>query len=186
MATRKKTRQSSKAAAKSLLGRKVAAAIAIIIIIIAIIGAAYYGLSQTAPGGSGSFQRFKDTFNSAPRVFIYAEYVNATTFGYTETCAVNMVEQIIGSPSSHRNASTISFAQIDTATDKCALSILGSSANATTNMTSLQCVAAGVGAPSIFINYSYSNHTDVIGSNLYVSGDAGFLTQCGISAQISS
>ena len=39
---------------------------------------------------------------------------------------------------------------------------------------------------SIFINYSYSNHTDVIGSNLYVSGDAGFLTQCGISAQISS
>jgi hypothetical protein len=185
MAEGKKSDRTAPRKARAALGRKILGAIAILVIALAVMGAVFYGLTSSQSGSYGNFQSFKKAFNSAPSIFIYAEYSNASTFAYTETCAVNLIEQIIGSQIAHRNASTMSFAQLNASGGKCVLTALGPGSNST-NMSLSQCISMGAGKPGIFINYSTSNYTRVAGGDLYVGGNAQFLSQCGISAQISS
>jgi hypothetical protein len=160
------------------------AIIAIIIIAIAVLTAVFYAVGSVLGASSGTFQSFKQAFNSAPKVYIYAEYSNGTTFSYAETCAVNLIEQVIGSPVSHRNETTMSFVQVNTTGNRCSVATLGS--NGTTSMNLTGCLELGSSSPSVFISYSPTNSTVVKNNDLYVSGTLNYLAECGISAEMTS
>ncbi|EQD67411.1 hypothetical protein B2A_00768, partial [mine drainage metagenome] len=54
-----------------------------------------------------------------------------------------------------------------------------------TNTTRAACLGYGKSMPSIFINYSTANSTVIKPTQLYFTGDAKFLDECGIAYQIT-
>jgi hypothetical protein len=140
--------------------------------------------NMTGGGGQGSFQGFQTHFYSAPRVAIYVTYLNGSTFSYAAGCAYSMIEKMIESSTNHRNASTIDFLIIANSTSCLApIGVLGAS-NGTRVIPISECLATSSHEPSVFINYSATNSTVVRAGNLYTSGDALFLSECGISSEL--
>ena len=89
---------------------------AAIIIIVAIIAAAIFTAPYILNGQSGQnapFNSFRNNFNSAPRVDIVVAAYNGTVLSGTIGCATAIIENIVGSKSMHRNASTIDLSIIN-------------------------------------------------------------------------
>lgn len=161
--------------------RKYAAVIGIVVIIVVIAGAAVYGLSSTK--GTG-FSTFKSGFDSAPRVAIYATGYNGTALSATIGCATAVIESVVGSPTSHRNASTIDLFVINQTACAYENGIGSTITNYTFNSIS-NCVGASRSEPSIFINYSSVNTTIVKPTALYIYGNSEFLALCGVASEIT-
>jgi hypothetical protein len=162
--------------------RKYVAVIGTVVIILIIAGALVYGLSSNSPT---SFSTFKAGYNSASRVAIYASAgSNNTGIGSTVGCATALIEGLIGSPSSHRNASTIDFFIMNQTSCVYEHGIGGAVGNYTYNSPG-NCINTSKSEPSIFINYSVVNSTVIKPTVLYISGDAQFLSLCGVASEIT-
>lgn len=167
---------------KSSSSKKYAAVIGTIAIILIIAGALVYGLSGSNPT---SFSTFRSNYNSASRVAIYASAgTNGTGISSTIGCATALVESLIASPSSHRNASTIDFFIMNQTACVYENGVGGTVGNYTYNSPG-NCINTSRSEPSIFINYSAVNSTVIKPTALYISGDAQFLSLCGVASEIT-
>ncbi len=189
MASAKASKESKKAtkAAESEGGGYLVPAV-IIVAVIAIALVLGYLASSTILGGGGggqqSLQGFENSFYAAQRVGIYVTYLNGSSFAYADGCASNLIESITASRSHHRNMTTIDLMIIANSTSCLAPNGPLGSANGTKVIPISSCLAISHSEPSIFINYSDTNSTAVRSGNLYTSGDALFLSECGISSEL--
>ncbi|MEM0149915.1 MAG: hypothetical protein QXW10_03410, partial [Candidatus Micrarchaeaceae archaeon] len=167
---------------KEGIEKKTIAIIAIIIIFASVFSALFYGLVAYKPT---SFKAFADNFNKASSVSIYVNYTNSTDFAPELSCSTALIEELISSTTVHKNASQINFYVLYN--DSCIYrqGALGTLISNYTNATRSECVGYGSGKPSIFINYSNSNSTIITPNRLYFTGDAKFLSECGIANQIT-
>jgi len=155
-----------------------------VIVIAAVLG---YLASRSWGGGGGSqesFQAFQSSLYAAPRAAIYVTYLNGTSFSYSASCAYSLIESLISNRAHHRNASSIDFMIIANSTSCLAPSGALGASNGTRVIPISSCLAASRSEPSIFINYSSVNSTSIRSGNLYTSGDALFLSECGISSEL--
>jgi hypothetical protein len=160
--------------------------IAILIIVVIIIVALFAGviLNPKSPNNS-SFETFKKNYDSAARVNIFVAGYNGSILSSTIGCATAIIEQTVASKTNHRNSSTIDLNIINQTSciRSKGLGVIG--ANYIT--TSLQnCLNTTATEPTIYINYSKQNTTIIRPEYLYVSGDALFLSECGLAPEISS
>ncbi len=172
---RKDNAENSKSNSKTL------AVIGIIVIVAIIAGALAYGLTSTP---ATSFNSFKSRFNSAQRIGIVAYGYNGTEVSYTVGCASAIIESVVGSASSHRNASTIDFYIVNSTECVSEHGVAGTVQNYT-NSTAGNCISEADAEPSIFISYNNTNSTKVTQDSLQIKGDGEFLSMCGISSEIS-
>ncbi len=154
--------------------RAIYAAAFILIVVIIVAGGLVYGLRNAS--GQASFQQFQGNFNAAPRVAIYEQYSNPSTYPYVIACGDSIIEQL--GVSGVRNTSTIDFF-VETNATSC-INKNG------TNIGLRACMNYSAKEPSIFVNYSSSNSTIIKPDALYVTGDAKFLSECGIASSITS
>ncbi len=164
---------------------KYAAAIVIIVVIIAAaIFASPYILNGQS-GSNASFNSFRNNFNSAPRVNIVVAAYNGTVLSGTISCATAIIENIVGSKSLHRNASTIDLSIINQT--GCILSHgIGQLNGSNYTVTSLQdCLNLTGTEPALYINYSTKNTTIIRPDYMYVSGDGVFLRECGVASSLT-
>ena len=157
---------------------------AVIVIAVLVIAAALGIAAYTYGGGQGSFQSFQSAFYSAPRVGIYVTYTNGTAFSYSSGCAYSIIQRIIASRTHHRNASTIDFLIIANSTSCLGPDGALGSSNGTKITPLPECLAVSAHEPSIFINYNMTNSTSIRSGNLYTSGDALFLSECGVASEL--
>jgi hypothetical protein len=158
-----------------------------ILIIVVIIGFALFAgvLLNPKSQNNSSFNTFKENYDSAARVNIFVAGYNGTILSSTIGCATAIIEQTVASKTNHRNSSTIDLNIINQTSciRSSGLGVIG--ANYIT--TSLQnCLNTSSTEPSIYINYSKQNTTIIRPDYLYVSGDALFLSECGLAPEISS
>ncbi len=180
----KETKES--APAKGRQGVGVAKYIIAIIIIVVIIGVALFAgsLLSTKPNSSSSFETFKENYDSAARVNIFVAAYNGTVLSSTIGCATAIIEQTVGSKTDHRNASTIDLNIINQTSciRSTGLGVIGANY---INTTLQNCLNTSSTEPSIYINYSLQNTTLIRPDYLYVSGDALFLSECGLAPELS-
>lgn len=156
--------------------------IGIIIAILVALGVATYYLQHS--GNTSDFNTFKSTFNSAPRVAIYATGYNGTAVSATIDCASLIIEQITGNPQIHRSPDSIDFFAINQTSCVFENGVGGTVQNYTYNSIG-SCLAVSSTEPSIFLNYSGVNSTAITPRSLRIYGDTGFLTMCGIASELS-
>lgn len=162
---------------------KLIAIIGIIVIIIIIAGALAYGLYVNQPS---NFNAFRARFDSSQRVGIVAYANNGTEESYTVGCASAIIESVVESPTSHRNASTIDFFVLNSTSCVYENGVAGTIQNSTIkNDTAQDCLAKAGAEPSIFISYNSTNYTKVTPDSLQINGNAQFLSMCGIAEEIS-
>ncbi len=162
-------------------GRKYLAVIGIVVVFIAVAGGLVYGLGRTQPT---SFSTFKQNFDSAPRVAIYATGYNGTQLGSTIGCATAVIESIVGSSTYHRNSSTIDLYVMNSTACTFENGIGGQISNYSFNSIG-NCLSASQHEPSIFINYSETNITRITPTTLHISGNEQFLELCGVASEIT-
>jgi hypothetical protein len=158
-----------------------------IILIIVIIGVAIFAgaILNNKQAPNGNFNVFKQNFDSAPRVNIFVAAYNGTVLSSTIGCGTAVIEEIVGSRTEHRNSSTIDL-NIVNQTSCIRSKGLGEETTNVTITTSLQnCLNTTNSEPTLYINYSMTNKTIITPDYLYVSGDATFLRECGVAAQIT-
>ncbi|MCW6159752.1 MAG: hypothetical protein LVQ95_01530 [Candidatus Micrarchaeales archaeon] len=174
-ATPAKARIAKKAGEPDKGGKRLLyAAVFIIVVVVIVAGGLVYGLRNSS--GQASFQQFQRNFNAAPRVAIYEQYSNASTYPYVIACGDSVIEQL--GVSRVRNTSTIDFF-VETNSTSC-INKNG------TNIGLQACMNYSAKEPSIFVGYNKSNSTIIKPNALYVTGDAKFLSECGIAAEITS
>lgn len=159
-------------------------ALAVVIIVIAAVIGYLLAKGYGSAGGQGSFSSFQGSFYSAPRVGIYVSYINGTTFSYADGCATDLIESMIASRAHHRNATTIDFMVIANSTSCLKPNGPLGSSNGTSVEPISSCLNVSSHEPSVFINYSRANTTSIRGDSLYTSGDALFLSECGIASEL--
>ncbi len=168
---------------KSTLQNSIIMAVTIIIVFVAALLISIYLLSSNAPKNATTFASFQRSFYSAPRVAIYVNDMNQSTYQYTLGCATSLIESIVANKNEHRNSSTIDFYVINNTLCVAPNGALGKS-NGTINMSASKCLSSINNQPSIFINYSATNKTTISGTTLYTSGDYNFLRECGIASEL--
>ncbi|MCL5092489.1 MAG: hypothetical protein M1364_02395 [Candidatus Marsarchaeota archaeon] len=161
---------------------KYIAAFGIIIIVLAFAGAIVYGVSNS--NAQTPFSVFQKNFNTANAVNIYIVGNNGTAISSTSGCATAIIQAIEFNATHRRNSSTISFFALNQ-TGCVYLSGLGKAAKNYTYSSASACIKQSASKPSIFINYSVSNSTVIKPDTFYLSGDARYLAECGISGEIS-
>lgn len=160
----------------------IAVAAAVFVIALA---AAYLLTGHSFTGSNSNFSGFLSAFRSAPRVAIAVTAYNSTQFSYTIACGTSVIERIVGSKQYHRNETTIDFFVLNRTVCVVPNAALGSATGAL-NESIANCTARIASEPSIYINYSSSsNVTRIRGTSLYTSGDAAFLSECGIASEMS-
>ena len=161
---------------------KYAVVISIVVIVAAIGSSLFYGLHPSAPS---DFSAFQHSFLTAKNVGIYVYDLNASGYVGAVGCATGLIETIVSSPQYHRDSSTINFFVVNQST--CTYSYgLGTPSSKTSVINLTQCMGYTSSEPSVFINYSTANSTVVKGNALYVNGDLKFLSECGISSEITA
>lgn len=178
-----KTEKKAKEESKGLSRKHMIAIIGLIIIIFAIAYGLTYEYSQNT---SGSFLTFKNNFNSAPRVAIFVTAYNGTALTSTVGCATSLVEQLVESPTNHRNSTSIDFLVLNQSSCVYTANGLGNIISNYTYTSVQNCINISKSEPSIFINYSSSNSSIIKPEAVYVSGDAKFLGECGVASELSS
>jgi len=136
------------------------------------------------PVSSSPFYSFASNFHSAPKVAIYIDAHNSTALVSTESCATDIIENIVASRQYHRNASSIEFFVLNQSECFTNSQNLGVASNYT-QMPASECINMSNSMPSIFINYSTRNSTIITGEKLIIIGDAIFLRECGVAAALS-
>lgn len=180
--TRKQAEPRQAAAPGKGQDRRPLAVVGIMVIIVIIAGALAYGLIGYHPT---SFSAFLAKFDSAPRVAIYTGGNNGTAISSTVGCASAVIEAAVGSSTHHRDPNTIDFFVINQTACAYENGIGGQVKNYTYNSIS-NCLNTSKSEPSIFINYSTSGNSTVIGTaTLRISGDQRFLSMCGVASEIS-
>jgi hypothetical protein len=160
---------------------KAVLAVVVIVVFLAALGAAYF---ITRSGSGSGFSSFVSAFHSAPRVAIAVTAYNSIEFSYTIACGTSVIERIVGSKQYHRNETTIDFFVINSTSCLVPNAALGSATGAVNENIS-NCMSRINSEPSIYINYSASgNLTRIKGTSLYTSGDATFLSECGIAQEL--
>lgn len=150
---------------------------------VAAIGIVLYLNSQSSAGGGLS--AFKSSFQTAPRVAIFATAYNGTVLSSTVGCATAIIENVVGSRTSHRNASTIDFYILNRTSCTFLKYGLGSRSNNYTTTALSNCTGSITREPTIYINYSVKSSTPVIQPRyLYIAGNQTYLGQCGIASQL--
>ncbi len=174
------TQKGPKAAGKPKpkANRGVYLAVALLVVLIALVGAFLY-LSRPTQ----TFQSFRHDFDTAPRVSIYVQDYNSSFYVSAEDCATTLVQQIVSNSTVRRASATINF-YVDTPTDCYYSEGLGSTSGNLINTTLQDCIGQSQLVPSILLNYSPSNSTQVEGRDLVVQGSAAYLAMCGISSEI--
>ena len=149
---------------------------------VAIVAISYLVVSGFYSGNpSTSFSVFKNNFYSAPRVAIYATAYNGTVMSSTIGCATAIIENIVANAQAHRNSSTIDFFIVNQ-TLCTYVRGLGMSNGTETSLGS--CTNMSASEPTIYINYSLTNTTNVKPNYLYTSGNRLFLSECGIATEL--
>lgn len=165
-------------------GMKYTAVIGIAIIVVAIAGAIVYGYVPSN-NSQASISLFLRNFKSSGLVGIYVTASNSTELSPAIGCSTSLIESILESKTLHRNSNTMYFFVLNS-TSCTYLDGLGSTAKSYNTTASVaQCMNFSRTHPSIFINYSATNRTIIRPDALYIEGDTGFLTECGISSEIS-
>lgn len=167
---------------KRSIERNALVAIAIVVILAAVFSALFYGLVAYKPT---SFKAFASNFNRANSVAVYVNYTNGTEFAPELSCSNALIEELISSSAVHKNASQISLYILYNNSCVYRQGALGTLISNYTNATRSECISYGTGKPSIFINYSRANSTVITPEKLYFTGDAKFLSECGIAYQIT-
>ncbi len=173
----------SKRQADGKRGNALWAGIFIIIIVFALAGGLVYGLNSGRPA---SFSTFQGNFNSAPRVAILVTANNGTQLAATVGCATALIQQIVASRTSHRNASTIDYYVMNATSCVFSPTGIGGSLQNYSYTTPKACVNVTTREPSIFINYTTTNETIINARSLVVEGDYRFLSQCAVASEIVS
>ena len=162
-----------------------------IAVIVVLIGVAIFTSVLLNPGNNksmnGSFLQFRHNFDTAPRVNLFVTAYNGTVLSSTEACATSVIEQVVSNRTYHRNSSTIDFNLVVNSTSCIRVAGLpGGASKPNYTTTSLQnCLNTTKAEPTLYINYSITNRTEISPEYMYVSGDALFLSECGIASQIS-
>ena len=164
-------------------GRAFWAGIFIIIIMFAIAGGLVYGLNRGAPA---SFSTFQSNFNSAPRVAIFVTANNGTQLAATVGCATSVIQQIVASKTTHRNASTIDFYVMNATSCVYSPTGIGGQLQNYTYSTPGRCINVSTKEPSLFINYTDANTTIIKSTSLVIEGNYRFLLQCAVASEMAS
>lgn len=157
--------------------------VAVVIVAIAVAGIALYINNNS--GSSGSFSAFKSSFQAAPRVAIFATAYNGTVLSGTVGCSTAIIESVVGSRTSHRNASTIDFYIINRTSCTFLKYGLGSKSSNYTTTALSNCTGTMAREPTVYINYSTGAPiTTIQPKYLYISGNQTFLSECGVASQL--
>lgn len=169
--------------------RKVYVAAAVAIVFIILLGG-FIISEMNVPGGqqpaTAQLSAFLGNFASSPRAGILVTYYNGSTFGASVTCATGLIEQLISSPATHRNTTTLDFFIVNQTSCVYSPSGLGSAGKNYTYTTPSNCIASASGEPTIYINYNSTNATVATPAALYVHGTMGYLERCGIASEINT
>ncbi len=166
---------------KSKRNLLIAAVILAIVIVVGIMGTAMLG----QPGTNTNFNVFKGNFDSASNVSIIVGDFNSSAYSQEISCAVNLVEIVVGSQQYHKNASAIGFYVMNQTSCTYEKNGIGGLIGNYTNTTASDCLNRATRYPTVYINYSATNITRISPNFLYLSGNQNFLTQCGITSEIS-
>ncbi len=158
-----------------------AAAIAVVIIIVFIY---FVYVPSTAP--PTSFSTFRNNFVSAPRAGILVMYNNGTGFASAIGCATSLIEQIEASPQVHRNSSTLDFYVVNQTGCVYTPKGLSGGVHSYNTTSAAVCLDMSQQEPTISINNSRTNSTQITPEALYVRGTSAYLQQCGIASEITT
>lgn len=160
----------------------------IIIAVAIILIASIVIMFKMSPASAASdFATFKGNFLSSSRVAIFATAYNGTVLTSTVGCATKIIESVVGSKTAHRNASTIDFYVVNATSCTYAKNGLGATNGANYTTSSLSyCLNMSKNEPTIFLNYSSTNVTTIQPKFLYTSGNAMFLSECGVASELTS
>ncbi|MDE1868419.1 MAG: hypothetical protein KGH60_00405 [Candidatus Micrarchaeota archaeon] len=188
MATTTKTKDTNKLSSNEKNDKRASKqymTIGIIVVVVAVAaaGVALYLSNNGSP--SGSFSVFKSSFQTAPRVAIFATAYNGTVLSGTVGCSTAIIESVVGSRTSHRNASTIDFYIINRTSCTFLKYGLGSKSSNYTTTALSNCTGTMAREPTVYINYSTGAPiTTIQPKYLYISGNQTFLSECGVASQL--
>ena len=132
------------------------------------------------------FSVFKSSFTSSKNVALVTSFNNGTEFAYEYPCMTKL-SGVIGA----RQSGTLDFMFIDRQNSTCLLSTLVLPAAQNyhgineSNETMARCMSIANSEPSIFLNYSATNHTTITTSRLYVYGNSAYFQSCPIAVDVS-
>ncbi|MGC8586777.1 MAG: hypothetical protein ACP5K9_00590 [Candidatus Micrarchaeia archaeon] len=128
-----------------------------------------------------SFSAFKGNFDSAPRVAIAVTYSNTTQLPYL----INCLEKTAYMLALHgRKATTMDVFILNSTSCTYSITGIGGPANITTTQAS-KCLAVARSEPSIFLNYSVTNSTEITPYHMYVYGNNAYMQACGVASEFS-
>lgn len=156
-------------------------AIAVIGVIIIISGAVYLGNTLTTV----PFSTFKSSFQGAVNVSIIYSGQNYTQIDSEVPCGNQIIYHIT---SSGKKPSSINFFEIDLQNSTCTYQNgpLGQAVIATANAS--YCINAATKYPTVFLNYSSSNYTNIHPSKMFVYGNSNYYalgSSCPIAVEFS-
>ncbi len=150
-----------------------------VVLILAI--ASIYFLYLAALNSVGvSFSSFKYNFNAATRGAVAVTYTNNTQ-SVSESKCYTVLMQVLGS---HRNPSTIDFLLMNQTTCQYSPTGLGHAINVVTANAS-SCIKVALSEPSIFLNFSNTNGTQVYPYHLYIKGNDNYMSSCPLAVGLN-
>ncbi len=160
---------------------KATIAIAVIGVIIIMAGAFYLGNTLTTV----PFSTFKSNFQGAANVSVIYSGQNYTQIDAEGPCGNQIIYHIT---SSGKKLSSINFFEIDLQNATCTYQNgpLGHAVIATANAS--YCINAATKYPTVFLNYSSSNYTNIHTSKMFVYGNSNYYalgSSCPIAVEFS-
>lgn len=154
-------------------------------VLIAVGAVGWFALSLQTSGANASFSTFRSNFQAAPRVAIFSTAYTGTGISSTVGCATSIIENVVGSQTSHRNATTIDFYIVNATSCTFLKSGLGSRSNNYTTVPLANCTANISKEPTIYLNYTSGTSTTLIKPDyIYIAGNQTFLAECGIAEEL--
>lgn len=163
-------------------GRGAYLAIAIIAVIVAVglfsffvlIPAYFPTVSPSVP-----FSTFKANYVGSQSVAVVAIFPNATAGTSDVNCAISVIENGI---EQRKTPPKIDFFILNAT--NCTYSPISTTINETTEPPS-QCIKVATSEPSLFINFSATNKTEITAYHMYVWGNSEFMHMCPIAVEFS-
>lgn len=157
--------------------------IPILIVIVGIVIAYYVVISVPKPLNlTYQFSAFRTNFISTPKVNIYVNDSDPSKFDNAMGCADNLIELIVANKTVHKYPPDIKLLIYNKTS--CAY-LDGLNTTDYINTTATKCLSYQSEYPSVFLGFNKSNHTTINKDSLYVEGDSKFLSECGISYELT-
>ena len=153
-----------------------------ILLLVILFSAFYFGYHSTSTKANKyGFTTFQSNFDTSSNVSIVVNY-NSSAFQYEIDCATNIIYNLV---SAHiKNSADITFFVINSTNCTYLQNGLGKIVKNYSYASPTTCMSIAQKHPAIFINYSTTNSTVIKPNALYMSGNDGFLKQCGIASTI--